>query len=468
MLFIAFKKISPLRLLLVGLAVWAGLLLPNLPAKAQESMVYFVQLGAFSKAPTGKLAQVADLGSIYSEPATKTLQRYLLGTFSTRSEAETAMAKVRQRGFADAFIVERTTATSPTIYDAIETTRPSQTTPKPATTGGKAFMVQVGAYGAKIPMNDIIALVTNGNIYAETTDGLTKVYIGAFASQKAAANVLRNAKAAGFKNAFVREVSLASVKLLVEQRDGVPQVVSTTMPGTAEIGFVTPLLEANPGEIATLSGNIIPINENELLFNGYLRSPNSMYSQLLLLYSNNGGKTWQESLAGDYGYVIDYVEFLDEQIAFLATFGVVEGPGYLTLYKSNNGGKTWKPINEIPKNEHYCVPSYLRMTDLLTGTAVYGCDDDNKHHLWSTTDGGVTWIYKGNMSDNAFKNLPVHSVTSANNIYTTLDNNTFIKQFETEDAYIFYRFIATDRKWEEVFRMNKQYKLNNQNLPQGL
>lgn len=439
-------------------------------AMAQKETVFFVQLGAFSKTPAEQLEQVKSFGAVYSEKTGKNLQRYLLGQFAARTDAEKALKEVKLKGFPDAFIVERNSSNVPTIYDSIDMKNGSNA-PKPVAEPAppsrkndqsKAYMVQVGVFSNKVRMNEILGLVSIGNIYTEKTAKTTKVFIGSFPSRKATEEPLRAAKAAGFKGAFIKEIALASVELLIEQRQGVPQsntpnlVIST-------IAFTNPIEEFSlpyPTDTVEMQGNIFPINNQELLFHGQIKIKGDMYGQTLLLRTEDGGKNWAEVFKGEYGYGIDYLEFIDDKTAFLITMGFVEGPGVLTLYRTDNSGRTWKEVGEIPKNEHYCVPAYLRMNDLKFGTVVYNCEDET-NFVWSTSDAGANWQYKGTMSKTAFKNLPPYQAESGNGIYATMDGTEFFKQVDTENVTIVFRLNATANAWEESFRLSRWYKLKN-------
>lgn len=453
------RGITALWLLLLGL-------LSVMPAVAQKNTVFFVQLGAFKTVPEQKLAQIKDIAPVYSEKTGKNLQRLLLGQFTTRPDAEKALQQVKIKGFADAFIVERSSDKVPTVYDVLDSnTVPAAVTPTPSRKNdeSKAYMVQVGAFSGKVPMNDILALVNLGNIYTETSDNLTKVYIGGFSSRGASADAFAGVKAAGFPKAFVKEVPMASVKLLIEQKQGIPQPNKPTVIPYASVNFINPISEfslENPTDSVEVNGHIFPVSENVLLFQGYIRMKGDMYGQTLLLRSENGGKNWTEVFNGDYGYDIVYLEYVNDQTVYLVTFGIVEGPGVLTLYRSDNGGKNWSEVGEIPKNEHYCTPSYIRMSDTQNGTAVYDCFDDALK-LWSTTDGGKNWLYKGVMNKKAFDALPPYQGSSENGIYATINGSSFYKEVATDGALVVYKLNSTINAWEESFRMSLIYQLKN-------
>ncbi|OWY20169.1 hypothetical protein C7N43_19660 [Sphingobacteriales bacterium UPWRP_1] len=430
---------------------------------AQKSSAFFIQLGAFKTVPQDKVDKVKDIASVFSEKTGKGLLRLMLGQFTSRPEAEVALKEVKKRGFPDAFVVERPAEKVPTIYDAVDIPDNQQVAPKPgpAKQSGNAYMVQVGAFSGKVPINEILALVNLGNIYTEVSGNMTKVYVGNFVNRGATADALAAVKASGFQGAFVKEVPLESVKLLIEQKQNTPQVNIPVAPRYASVQFVnsiTGFTLETPSDSVEMSGSIFPVTENVLLFQGFLRIKGDMYGQTLLLRSENGGKNWNEVFLGEYGYDIVYLEFVNDKTAYLVTFGVVEGPGVLMMYRSDDGAKTWNEVAEIPKNEHYCTPSYIRMSDMQNGTAVYDCFDDALR-LWSTTDGGKNWLYKGVMNKKAFEALPPYQGRSENGIYATLNGSVFFKEVPANNALIVYRLNQTANTWEENFRMSLVYRL---------
>lgn len=447
------------------LFLFAAFTIPAKQALAQKESVFFVQLGVFSKKPTNQIEQVKNLGAIYIENTGKNQQRYLLGQFAMRVDAEKTLKDVKAKGFSDAFIVERQIDNVPTIYDNLDLIQGDNgnkggVQPSRKNDQSKAFLVQVGVFGGKIPMNEILPLVSIGNIYTEKTNTATKVFVGTFASRKAADEPLKVAKASGFKGAFVKEMPISALELLIEQRQGIPQGNTPNLQ-IAAVSFSNPIEEFSlpyPTDSVEIHGNILPLTQNDFLFHGYIRIKGDMYAQTLLLRSDNSGKNWTEVFKGEYGYDIRYLEFVNEQTAFMMTMGYVEGPGALTLYRTDNKGIAWKEVGNIPKNEHYCYPTYLRMNDVKFGTVVYNCEDET-NFLWSTSDGGANWQYKGTMSKSAFKNLPPYQAESANGIYASQDGTKFFKQTDTDNYYIVFQLNTASNAWEEMFRLNRWYKL---------
>lgn len=76
------------------------------PIPPTSSGNYKIQLGVFGRPKLSKFSKLNDLGTLSTERATSTLQRVMLGSFSA-SKAKEVLAKVRARGYKDAFVVKR-------------------------------------------------------------------------------------------------------------------------------------------------------------------------------------------------------------------------------------------------------------------------------------------------------------------------------------------------------------------------
>ncbi len=76
------------------------------PTPPISSGRYKIQLGVFGNPQLSKFSNLNDLGTLGTERATSRLKRVLLGSFSA-SKAKTVLAKVKARGYKDAFVVKR-------------------------------------------------------------------------------------------------------------------------------------------------------------------------------------------------------------------------------------------------------------------------------------------------------------------------------------------------------------------------
>ena len=173
-----------------------------------QNVAYQVRLGVFSQPPpVKKLSTLNDLGKVNMQLSDDGYTIVALGTFTNRAEALEMLTKVRERGFADAFI-----ATTDKAMNISQNITPTETTAKPVTSkpaqtaAGNVteYMVQVGA-AHKPALYTFKNLSGIGAVYTEKNmdSGLTKVMIGPYYSRQNAEKALAEAKTKGFASAFI-------------------------------------------------------------------------------------------------------------------------------------------------------------------------------------------------------------------------------------------------------------------------
>ncbi len=177
--------------------------LMNIPTVAAGNASGFqVQVGRLSAASPdlSSFSAVQHLGNLRIEPAGAD-KRVMLGTYTSRPEADRILAEVRRLGFGDAFIAVAQPAATVTV---------ANTKPKANTAAGTLYVVQVVAN--KYPVgSDYKSLANLGGLYQEKNPDLTKIMLGVFKDEAAARNALQTAKDQGFGGAFIKTTNWSTV-----------------------------------------------------------------------------------------------------------------------------------------------------------------------------------------------------------------------------------------------------------------
>lgn len=440
--------------------------------RAQESVIYAVQLGVFKNPQKAQTSEIKAIGTIHTEVVGDNT-RVLLGKFKNRPDAERALMKVLQAGFSEAFIVTRPVGAAPD--NNATSNNPPPPKPNAATTPDQVFLVQIGAYSQAIPPSDLAKAVAFGSVYAEKTGQLTKVYVGTFASAEASGQALTAIRASGLTHAFRREMprtTFAQLNLLKAGKASNPEnkdektlhrIAGAPITFTDKTAFVQDIAMFDNGtknDTIAIDGRILPISAKECLFIGTLDPYNSEAYQPLVLRTSDGGKTWAETLPSEYGNSINSIQFVGKKTIFLTTMWVIEGPGEVNLFRSDDAGKTWNKVSKIPRNDFLCVSSYLYFSDANKGKIIYTCSDDG-YSVWETTDGGAKWKSKGKIAAKDFKKLKGNSLLdyTPQSSYTAIADASIYKQVSTPDAHIIQLRNAKTKKYAEVSRLTRCYKM---------
>lgn len=453
------------------LFIWGLTLLWQAGLYAQSpgsNIIYCLQLGVFKNPKSVDVSKLKKIPAvIHSEDAGEGRTRLLLGRFEQRTEAEAILPEVKSGGFENAFVVERNVAAAPTNQPQLP---------------NKIYIVQIGAFAKDIPSTETpkLAKVVN-NIYSEKSGNLLKMYIGPYLNGDEALEGVSSAKKIGFGQAFRKEIESDELnKMQLYQKGNIAPVNAPANEDKPAIiaynpvrfGDKTSFIEdigmfsngTNNDSIA-LNGRIMPVGPHELLFVGVLDPYNTDAYQPVLIYTDDNGKTWSEVLQAEYGYNIEYVEFVSPQIAYLAVMWVIEGPGELHLYRTDNGGKTWRKVAQIPRNDVNCAPTYFHFTDAKKAVLVY-TGADNIYWKWTTDNGGLKWNGKGKITAAELKKLKNNGLLNHDlkGYYAAADGKTYYRQVTEKNVNLIYRRNEKNKKWEEISRLGRWYKLKDKQI----
>ncbi|MGB1204990.1 MAG: redoxin domain-containing protein [Chitinophagales bacterium] len=97
------------------------------PASGSLQTVYKVQIGVFRQVNLNKFSSLRSIGNIKIEPTSNGLNRILVGSFPNKTNANSALAKIKSKGF-DGFIVTRKESEAVAFMSVADTTRQSYET----------------------------------------------------------------------------------------------------------------------------------------------------------------------------------------------------------------------------------------------------------------------------------------------------------------------------------------------------
>lgn len=133
---------------------------------------------------------------------------------------------------------------------------------------------------------------------------------------------------------------------------------------------------------------------NEIAFlHGGLFAPAGYYRSLLLR-TEDGGQTWQETLLPEFGSSVLRLHFLEGGEGWALLAWMVEGPGTISLYHTENFGQTWEKVSVVPKCFHDGWPTLFEFYDEFNGLIHMACESaypNSRVGFFTTTDGGLTW-----------------------------------------------------------------------------
>lgn len=407
---------------------------------------------------------------------------------------------------------KETTTTQPAVEQPIPTEQ--------ITLPDEVYVVQLAAFKNNIPQKDFEGLSKEASIYKNKEGEWTRVVLGAKQKVEDAKALIETAKKAGYNGAFVKKVASKKLELLfqsektpttpvnqprketkppidekeedlikvdnqgedtegndaeietIDKRDEVsgepmPMSEKTEVSAIAVIDLIDEINCINCNETEdkiTIEGTLYPITEKRLLLEGKMAYEGDMYSQTLLLSSNDGGRSWKQVVPPDFGYEILHLDFIDENVGYLINFWVVEGAGDLKLYKTTDGGETWNFVSAIPKNDFLCLPLITQFTDDRNGLVIYECDvPEPGYYAWSTITGGQKWVSIGSITEDDYQAFLQNASESKrrkeidNEEFTTIGGDSSWKQ-ELTDDYIILSKVNEKGQWEEVSRMLRNYQ----------
>lgn len=163
---------------------------------------FAVQLAAMSRPNLEGFAGLNNIGNIYYRQD-GSIYRIRMGTYRTREEAERVLGLVKNQGYREAFIVQEQGGQMGGPTTDLTPKTPSPTTPPPTAATGR-YKIQLAAYRDARNF-DAAKLEGLGRIEDVKRSNFTVKYLAAYATVEEARQVLRSARAAGFKDAFIVE-----------------------------------------------------------------------------------------------------------------------------------------------------------------------------------------------------------------------------------------------------------------------
>lgn len=184
------KKLLPLLALLALLAT---------ESVAQNQPYYTVQVGTFIDANREDFKPLQSIGFVHARDLGGNLREVYVGGYSSKEEAESAAAKVRGKGYANAFVQERSLP------------------------GGQS--VNVVQFATRRVDKDIEweEFMKVGGLYGIMSGNLIKVVAGPYNSLDAAKNDQDRIRKMGYKDAFAKTVNNAILHRLTEFETGVKE-----------------------------------------------------------------------------------------------------------------------------------------------------------------------------------------------------------------------------------------------------
>lgn len=152
-------------------------------ANQSDEAVYAIQLAASSQPDLTKFKSVKRYGYLYTASTNSGTQKILLGTFTSRSSAKSTLAKVKAKGFKDAYI-----STTPLISDS------------------KVYSVQFISY-AYSNVIDWEQFSYLGDVRIDATGGKVKLLSSIFYDKESARAHASTLASEGYPGAFIREIN---------------------------------------------------------------------------------------------------------------------------------------------------------------------------------------------------------------------------------------------------------------------
>lgn len=111
----------------------------------------------------------------------------------------------------------------------------------------------------------------------------------------------------------------------------------------------------------------------------------------ILLRTENGGKSWSETMAPEIGNTILEVLFDPSGLGFALSIWSVESPGEITFFRSSDFGKSWKTVTEIPSRS-FDVPLRMSFNNKESGNIYLfnWIEEEASVRIISTKDSGNT------------------------------------------------------------------------------
>jgi peptidoglycan hydrolase-like protein with peptidoglycan-binding domain len=219
--------------------------------------LFTVRVGIFRDVKVEEFSSLKPLGFVYGIPGTGNTTEVFVGHFSTQDKSTGIAADLLKQGYRNAQAFALPVGISP-----------------------KSTFIQIALHSGSRRI-EWAALERSGQLFVETTDGLSKIMTGPFASAQAAAAALPGIKILGYRDAFVKQVDPARLVTISTFETGIkkplipinlqgntpppttqqPRTTEVTLnptPGPATYGSGTPLAPA-PAPTATTSPTTPPV-----------------------------------------------------------------------------------------------------------------------------------------------------------------------------------------------------------------
>lgn len=165
--------------------------------QAQVGAYYIVQVGTFIDAKAEDFKPLREYGLVHAQNVGGNLLEVYFGGFSDKAEAQKAATKVKEAGYANAFVQERL------LSD-----------------GNPVAVIQMATRQTNKPI-EWEKFMTAGDIYGLLEKDLVKVVTGVYPNTEAAKADLARVQKLGFKDAFVKSVNSVQLHRLTEFETGV-------------------------------------------------------------------------------------------------------------------------------------------------------------------------------------------------------------------------------------------------------
>lgn len=142
-----------------------------------------------------------------------------------------------------------------------------------------------------------------------------------------------------------------------------------------------------------LSATIYATGQSTAYLYGVIQASGVTIRSVLML-SEDGGQTWQETMTPIAGGSVVKLLFLDKRIGWVVIDQVTRGRGKLLLYMTADFGKSWQRVSSIPRRRvtgRLVDIGFLDRKNGRIGILYEGTPHSDGLVVMTTSDGGVTW-----------------------------------------------------------------------------
>lgn len=167
--------------------------------------LFTVRAGLFREVKISEFSELKPLGFLYGIPGDGNITEVFVGHYNSQDKAVAVAADLQQKGY-----------------------RNAQAFALPIGKSAPATYIQISLHSGTRPV-EWAALERAGQLYVESTDGLSKILTGPYPNAQAAAAALPSIKAMGYRDAFPKQIDPARLIQI----------------GTFETGIKKPLIPIN-------------------------------------------------------------------------------------------------------------------------------------------------------------------------------------------------------------------------------